>query len=286
MIRHFGLSILDTKIGHRLTRENYVVVNPHGSFGGDITYDLETCREHAINCLINFDINMTYFNSLKKDRFKKAIDRFLEKNPSFIPVIILNDYKDKSGYYLMVLDDYCQAYVGTSKDIYKRIYTHWHTRKAFDRLIFGGVENSIISIDSFRALDTTRLYVSVISETYVHENRLINTILKKYLCNRTNGGLLEGGLQEAIEKRKTREFIASIPKTDITIRYSENLDPTPCQLHEIYMYAANNGFNMNTNLELVESDVVDYICDLKYGSYSISTNRILKTYTVTNISKL
>ena len=49
-------------------------------------------------------------------------------------------------------------YIGISNDIKKRILTHWGSKKDFDRLLFGKKENSVLSIDSFGALDTTRIF--------------------------------------------------------------------------------------------------------------------------------
>jgi len=39
----------------------------------------------------------------------------------------------------------------------EHIRQHWSKTKQFDRLLWGSVTESIISIDSFRALDTTRI---------------------------------------------------------------------------------------------------------------------------------
>ncbi len=61
---------------------------------------------------------------------------------------------------MLVLDEYKQVYIGQSTDIKSRILHHRSKKKPFDRLIFGSVENSILSIDSFGALDTTRIYIS------------------------------------------------------------------------------------------------------------------------------
>ena len=70
---------------------------------------------------------------------------------------------------------------------------------------FGSKENSILSINSFRALDTTRIFVNLTSDIYVLEDKFINQMEKRYLLNRTAGGALDG-LPEAIAKMKTRDF--------------------------------------------------------------------------------
>lgn len=60
----------------------------------------------------------------------------------------------------MVLDNYRQAYIGQSWDMRKRIKKHWSWTKQFDRLLWGRVQESVMSIDSFRTLDTTRIVAS------------------------------------------------------------------------------------------------------------------------------
>ena len=60
----------------------------------------------------------------------------------------------------MVLDLYKQAYTGQAADIRMRIKRHWSGTKQFERLIFGTKESSVLSIDSFRALDTTRIFAA------------------------------------------------------------------------------------------------------------------------------
>ena len=92
----------------------------------------------------------------------------------------------------MVLDKYKQLYVGYSQDVKKRILQHWKNSKPFDRLLFpmGDVQHSVLSIDSFKALDTTRIYFF---ESDYHE-RIEDIIIKffspKFVTNRVPGGLL------------------------------------------------------------------------------------------------
>ena len=61
----------------------------------------------------------------------------------------LNDYSGVAGVYILVLDKYKQVYIGqTNTCIKTRIMSHWRKVKEFDRLLFGPVESSILSIDS------------------------------------------------------------------------------------------------------------------------------------------
>ena len=106
-------------------------------------------------------------------------------------VVDLNKWDGKAGVYLMVLDEYKQVYVGTageSTGIMKRIRKHWSTTKAFDRLLWGRVEESILSIDSFRALDTTRIFAASVRDPMVAEYKLVEKMPRRYLLNRIMGG--------------------------------------------------------------------------------------------------
>jgi hypothetical protein len=79
------------------------------------------------------------------------------------------------GAYVMVLDRYKQAYIGQAWDIRARIKRHWSGTKQFDRLIFPDKETSVLSIDSFRALDTTRIFAAKTGRGLELEQRLLST---------------------------------------------------------------------------------------------------------------
>lgn len=148
---------------------------------------------------------MAYFRSLSKENFEQCLQDFLDGNSGFVEVTNLNTVNETSGYYIMLLDEYAQAYIGTSRNIKKRIQQHWTMQMYFDRMIFGDKDHSILSINSFRALDTTRIFVYATSNTFNLEDKFINQFDHRYLLNRTAGGILEG-LPEAIAKMKTRDF--------------------------------------------------------------------------------
>jgi len=102
----------------------------------------------------------------------------------------LNECKDVVGVYVLVLDNYKQIYIGQSHSSIKtRIMRHWSTKKEFDKLIFGKVDNSILSIDSFGALDTTRIFIYPTELCYEVEEKMVDFFEKKYLLNRTAGGI-------------------------------------------------------------------------------------------------
>jgi hypothetical protein len=236
MISHFGVNMKESIYGDKLSRETYVRPTDKSSFITGQRLSIEKQISHSINALINFDVNMLFFKELKTNFFNKTIDKFLADNQTFKQVFDLNVCKNHSGYYLMILDEYQQAYLGTASDIYERIIAHWTKQKEFDRLIFGGVENSRLSIDSFRPLDTTRIYVMKTKRTYSSEDNYINSILEKYLLNRTSGGILHLGLTEAISKRKIRDL--KYPKTfkNIIISYEDQSQFKPIEAHEVYIH--------------------------------------------------
>ena len=203
-MKHFGADVFPGKYGLKLTRENYAIINNRSSFkfGFDNMsfaytdesrrfYTDEWCDWQRKCCLKNFDLNMMYFSSLDKTEFDNSIDRFLFTHNYFKSVDNLNE-THFPGYYIMVLDEYKQLYVGTAKDIATRIRQHWNKVKSFDRLLcpIGAVTTSVLSIDAFRALDTTRLYVYRTTDIYEYEDDFINSFPSKFLCNRIGGGRL------------------------------------------------------------------------------------------------
>ena len=131
---------------------------------------------------------------LYKERYgknvnSKYIDEFMKKN-KFIEVKDLKNYIGKKGIYVLILDEYKQAYLGlTDRGIKERIKDHWNAKKEPERLIFGQAFNSILSIDSFGALDTTRIFVKLDGPLYEIEYKLVDEFDKRYLLNRTIGGI-------------------------------------------------------------------------------------------------
>lgn len=205
MTTHFCVNLKKEINELKLTKDNYVSVNDKSSINKGVVYSEEWCMAHQKKCLDNFKLNMSYFASLDKNKFDSTVDTFVD-DFKFAEVRNLNDYMDEEGYYLMILDEYKQAYIGISGNIKRRIMQHWSKTKAFDRLIFGSVENSIISIDSFRALDTTRIFVLIKNDISEKENEYIEKFSSQYLLNRTIGGKLSG-FGEAISSGKIRNLI-------------------------------------------------------------------------------
>ena len=207
MAIHFGVKVLEGKRGLKLTRDNYAIVSNKSSFDHfSMEYTDEWCIKQLDDCLKNYDLNKEYFSLLNHAEFNAEIDEFIQNNKCFAEVLDLNLNGRKSGYYIIILDEYCQLYIGTSNDIKRRIMQHWSKNMPFDRLLFGAVDSSILSIDSFRDLDTTRIFANITEETFKLEDRFINQFSPKYVCNRIAGGKITGGLNQAILMMKNRKL--------------------------------------------------------------------------------
>lgn len=215
---HLGLKVSGSKYRLKLIREEYAIINKKSSLqnlGGvkgkhedkdGKIYTDKWCIKHQKKCLENYDLHMQYFSLLNHDEFDKEINSFLHRYPFFKQVNDLNQLNGKSGYYILILDEYCQVYVGTAQDILKRIKQHWVTRKSFDRLIFGTVETSIMSIDSFRALDTTRVLAYETPNIFHEEDDYIKFFSTQFRTNRLSGGYIKGGILGAISMIKSRNL--------------------------------------------------------------------------------
>lgn len=192
-MKHFGVTVLEGNRGLKLDREHYAMPDTRNSIGGP-PYSAEWCELHRLECIENFDLNMQFFSSLNHADMEKELQNFLKIHPEFVEINDLSQYAKVAGYYIMVLDGYCQLYIGTTTDIKHRIWEHWTFPRPFDRLIYGTKYSSKLSIDSFRALDTTRIFVYPTSETYIKENAYIECFSNQFLCNRQAGGLRPDGM--------------------------------------------------------------------------------------------
>ena len=141
---------------------------------------------------------MERFASLDAEAFERVLSRFI-KGRKFQeiyrldePVCIEKPYSlGISGFvYIMVFDAYKTAYIGiTTNTLKQRIEQHWKRQRAFDRLIFGSTEKSVLSIDSFGPLDTTRIYILPYTkdrktELEDYEHICIKAFDNRYLLNR------------------------------------------------------------------------------------------------------
>ena len=176
-------------------------------FGKTMGYlSLTGSKIQQAKALYNFDLNMSFFDSLCEEEFMEEINYFQDKHKEFKEVKDLNEYNNVGGIYVMVLDEYKQVYIGVADNIKKRILEHWRNKKPLDRLIWGNIENSILSVDSFCSQDTTRIFVSKREDYREHEAVAIDTFFpSKFILNRTGGSLTNP--MEAAKNNKTRNLL-------------------------------------------------------------------------------
>lgn len=157
-------------------------------------YTIKWCEEYREQCLQNYDKNIKYFSLLDRTDFNNAVSVFLKKHKGFCKVDCLIDFDATSGYYLMILDEYKQVYIGKSDNIKKRIQQHWSHNTSFDRTLFPmyAKDTSCFSIDCFRALDTTRIFAWKRSLVEGIEKNLIADFPKQYCTNRIGGDISTG----------------------------------------------------------------------------------------------
>jgi hypothetical protein len=137
---------------------------------------------------LNYDMNMQFFETLNAVYFTSYIEKQVKKF-KMKECFDLTDLDGVEGLYMLVLDAYKQVYIGISGDIKKRILSHWRKRKSLERLLFGDICNSILSIDSFGPLDTTRIFYIESTSTYKLEERVLKEFDSVYTLNRTVGGI-------------------------------------------------------------------------------------------------
>lgn len=227
---HFGIAMKFKSRGYRLTRDNYTTISNKSTHGKNmhyiqalkdnnqriialyskiyadeegLVYSDSWCEKRLVEAMQNYDLNMEFFKNLDTVKFNNELRNFLDST-DFFEVTDLSEFSCP-GYYAMVLGEYSQIYIGTSKDITKRIRQHWSGGKMkLDRLLCGDITRSKLSIDSFRALDTTRIFVYPTNNTYYKEDEFINCFSNEFVCNRIKGGNIELESLEAVASIKTR----------------------------------------------------------------------------------
>lgn len=220
-MEHFGVKLIRRGKAFKLNREEFALINTkpslpyfaslaeRGAYADKQgnSYSEKWCSEYRQLCLKNYDLNIEYFSKLDKEGFDEAITSFLTRFKQFKEVANLNDYDGVEGFYIMVLDEYKQVYIGKSDGIRKRIMQHWSRTKPFDRILFPMYDwkRSAFSIDSFRALDTTRIFVWKKKLSDGVEAELIRSFPAQYCTNRIGGDVTKA--IQAIESINQRMLI-------------------------------------------------------------------------------
>ena len=210
-IMHFGIKIHDKPSNH-INKELYLSAKPEGMY----RWTKEHYKRQIPKAELNFDLNMAYFNSLDTVSFDEYLKKQCKKY-KFIECFDLKELESVSGVYMLVLDQYKQVYIGISDtNIKRRIISHWNGKKSLERLIFGDICNSILSIDSFGALDTSRIFYIKTHSTYKTEDQIIKSFESMYLLNRTAGGIGSIDTYTDDSQAATLAIIANKKKRDLT----------------------------------------------------------------------
>lgn len=135
---------------------------------------------------------MKFYQKLDINKYNKVITKIIKKY-KMIEIKDLNECKGKKGIYILLQENYKQMYIGqTTRDLRERIIRHWKKKPEFDRILFGKAESSVIGIDSFGALDTTRIlvfYEDNKNKIDRLEEKLVEETPKEFLNNRIGGGI-------------------------------------------------------------------------------------------------
>lgn len=220
-MEHFGIKLQNKGKAFRLTREEFALISTKPSLpyfevlqrnGAYIdnagrVYAQTWCNHYRELCLKNYDLNMRYFSKLDTKDFENALEIFLLNHSQFEAVSNLCNYAGAEGYYIMVLDEYKQVYIGKSTNIKSRIMAHWTKTMPFDRVLFPMYEweKSCFSINFFRALDTTRIFIWERKISNQIEAKLINNFPERFCINRIGGDITRA--TDAILTMKRRKFL-------------------------------------------------------------------------------
>lgn len=165
-------------------------------------YNEAFIQSQTKDALTNFDINMSYYESLPRNEFNEALNTFLAVNKQFKEVTSIKDWENVHGHYMLILDNYKRCYIGMTNNIAKRIKEHWSKQMQLDRLINGSVQKSILSINSFRALDTTRIFAQSYEDYSSSETEfsLVESFDSRFVQNRTFGGIKSANVAGLLKK--------------------------------------------------------------------------------------
>lgn len=204
-MEYFGVNLINNGKSFKLIRDEFALISTKRSLpyfpslaGKNAyideqgsAYTVEWCTGYRELCLKNYDLNMEYFSKLNREHFDKALKTFLSRHKQFVEVYDLNDYDGTEGYYIMILEEYKQVYIGKTKNLKTRIMNHWAKTKPFDRTLcpMYAWETSCFSIDFFRAFDTTQIFIWEKKTTDGIEAKLISSFPSQFCTNRIGGDI-------------------------------------------------------------------------------------------------
>lgn len=222
-IEYFGKRTKSFPDGNKLTREN-LVSEQNKAKGLNMWYKDDALQDHLDeiakpfieNALLSYDINMRYFAQLKESEFRRAVSQIV-KEFNMERIYNLKDFNERAGIYMIVLGEYKSFYIGQSNDISKRISSHWSRSMEVWRLVFGPVTESILSIDAFRAHDTTEIYFmpyfilygSLLDMEEIVTAYVMRKKLGKFMINRLMGGNTNVDFQFRGDERNRLQIVVT-----------------------------------------------------------------------------
>lgn len=207
-----GEHLQRSKYGWRMNREQYAIPNRRSSLRIDRDdvdeklwdalsprYRDPEHREYTDGyllgvrelALMNYDLCVRSFCQTDPAEFEQSLNDLIAIDHRLTPVTDLHEWEGTRGVYVLVFDDYRQFYIGESVNIRRRVKQHWTKRTNFDRLLWGSWDQSILSVDSFRALDNTRVFAAKTRGNYTLEEKLERKADRSLCLNRIQGGELE-----------------------------------------------------------------------------------------------
>lgn len=208
MVKHFGVNVRNKEGGLKLTEDNYTHITIRKTFDKSVYYSLEEIEVQFEIASPYFKLSMRYFSSLNNSEFRDFVSKYTQSF-NFTEIVDLNTLQDVSGYYLLVLDDYSQVYLGISKNMKKRIMAHWSREIPLDHLIFSHSDGRPFSIDSFRALDTTRIY-ALYDDFLYSEYKMMSKIPMQFLLNTAFSGIFETPVPNILERIRERNMVRDL----------------------------------------------------------------------------
>ncbi len=156
--KHFGVEYVDHQdFYNKLNKKQFEL-----QFKEELEKDADLKEQFpniAKEAVDNLKTNIDYFKSLNHNSFEKClktvVDRYYFKEVTSLE-------KDYSNcLYIMVFDEYSQFYIGkTTQYLEQRICNHWSSKIVPWRFFWGEKEYSRISVDTFKRLDCTRIFVA------------------------------------------------------------------------------------------------------------------------------
>lgn len=181
-LTHFGLILDGSEEDNIISKNNFSILSDETI--KKYPHYLKVYDRRQNDNLLIYSLNMEFFRTINKENFNDYLDEFVKKY-NLDEIKNLKDLKYVSGVYIMVLDQYRQIYIGQSADICNRIKLHWKRQVEFYKINQWGCYRSKIAVDSFKALDTTRIFAYKCEKKELNnlESKFINEYKKEYLCN-------------------------------------------------------------------------------------------------------